>query len=367
MLSDARDFIDRFSDVIDGDYGTSEPNAAMVMVHEINATIDHLSAPTAPVEASGSGQLKARATHGEYSLHNFPDDPDADHSVWSIFHTTESGGLEVASGMDRATADLLLAALSTTPARAEAQDEGAEMTRLLKLADAALANVTAFEDDARYIMGNTNYAITENARSEIRMFLLAQRTRTSVRPEALERSLSILDRLLDHSGARGSFDAMKHGDAVKDAEELLRSARSPGHTDLMVTPESIDAYMKDNPMEAQDEGAAGEREQTDCKRCAGNGEIVTDWDRYLGAPQPRDQGDEGTTDCPDCDGTGKVDVTEDHPSPTPAADADRVRIAVEALEWIDSNKSIAPVWVQRKVRDTLAALKSNAAKEGGKS
>lgn len=53
------------------------------------------------------------------------------------------------------------------------------------------------------------------------------------------------------------------------------------------------------------------------------------------------------------------------PSPTPAADEDRVRIAVKALEWIDGNKSIAPVWVQRKVRDTLAALKSTAAKEGG--
>ena len=144
----------------------------------------------------------------------------------------------------------------TTPAQAEAQDEGAEMTRLLKLADSALANVTAFEDDARYIMGNTNYAITENARSEIRSFLLAQSAKTSVRPKALE----ILDRLLDHSGARGSFDAMKHGDAVKDAEELLRSARSPGHTDLMVTPESIDAYMKDNPMEAHaaDEDRVGE-------------------------------------------------------------------------------------------------------------
>ena len=61
MLSDARDFIDRFSDVIDGDYGTSEPNAAMVMVHEINATIDHLSAPTAPVEASGAGWEQVRA------------------------------------------------------------------------------------------------------------------------------------------------------------------------------------------------------------------------------------------------------------------------------------------------------------------
>lgn len=80
---------------------------------------------------------------------------------------------------------------------------------------------------------------------------------TPARAEALQSALSVLDRLLDHSGARGSFDAMRHGDAVKDAEELLRSARSPGHTDLMVTPESIDAYMKDNPMEAQqDEGAA---------------------------------------------------------------------------------------------------------------
>lgn len=44
-----------------------------------------------------------------------------------------------------------------------------------------------------------------------------------------------------------------------------------------------------------------------CKHCAGNGEIVTDWDRYLGAPEPGDQGDEGdegTEDCPDCDGQG---------------------------------------------------------------
>lgn len=60
MLSEARDFIDRFSDVRDGDYGTSEPNAAMVMVHEINATIDQISAPTAPVEASGSEDMRRR-------------------------------------------------------------------------------------------------------------------------------------------------------------------------------------------------------------------------------------------------------------------------------------------------------------------
>ena len=36
-------------------------------------------------------------------------------------------------------------------------------------------------------------------------------------------ALQVLDRLLTHSGARGTFDAMKHGDAVKEAEALLAS------------------------------------------------------------------------------------------------------------------------------------------------
>lgn len=57
-LSEARDFIDRFSDVKDGDYGVPEPNDAMVMVHEINATIKQLSRPASdqPVEAIGAGR-----------------------------------------------------------------------------------------------------------------------------------------------------------------------------------------------------------------------------------------------------------------------------------------------------------------------
>lgn len=188
---------------------------------------------------------------------------------------------------------------------------------------------------------------------------------TPARAEAQdEGALSILDCLLDHSGARGSFDAMRHGDAVKDAEELLRSARSPGHTDLMVTPESIDAYMKDNPMEAKDEGAAGEIKS--CPFCGGEAEIIhLDDDDNAGG---------SCVCCTKCQASGNVEFgrkenfvenwnRRSHPSPPPAADADRVRIAVEALEWIDSNKSIAPVWVQRKVRDTLAALKSTAATE----
>lgn len=41
-----------------------------------------------------------------------------------------------------------------------------------------------------------------------------------------------------------------------------------------------------------------------CERCCGNGEIVTDWNRYL-HPLPDDVGDEAVADCPDCDGTGE--------------------------------------------------------------
>ena len=44
-----------------------------------------------------------------------------------------------------------------------------------------------------------------------------------------------------------------------------------------------------------------------CDRCQGNGELVTDWDRYL-HPRPGDVGDEAVADCPDCDGTGMIDA-----------------------------------------------------------
>lgn len=68
-----------------------------------------------------------------------------------------------------------------------------------------------------------------------------------------------------------------------------------------------------------------------------------------------------------------------HPSPTPAADADRVRIAVEALEPFvtaasgriraDDPDNDKPAWAKvsdyRRAAEALAALKSTAAKEGG--
>ncbi|NTA79935.1 hypothetical protein G6L13_05480 [Agrobacterium tumefaciens] len=43
-----------------------------------------------------------------------------------------------------------------------------------------------------------------------------------------------------------------------------------------------------------------------CKRCQGNGEIVTDWDRYK-RPHEGDIGDEAVAECPDCGGEGIID------------------------------------------------------------
>ena len=44
-----------------------------------------------------------------------------------------------------------------------------------------------------------------------------------------------------------------------------------------------------------------------CERCQGNGEIVTDWERYR-RPHDGDVGDEAVAECPDCGGEGIIDV-----------------------------------------------------------
>lgn len=44
-----------------------------------------------------------------------------------------------------------------------------------------------------------------------------------------------------------------------------------------------------------------------CERCQGNGEIVTDWDRYR-HPHEGDKGDEAVAECPDCGGEGIIDM-----------------------------------------------------------
>ncbi|MCW1412184.1 hypothetical protein OLZ32_27935 [Rhizobium sp. 1AS11] len=46
--------------------------------------------------------------------------------------------------------------------------------------------------------------------------------------------------------------------------------------------------------------------QVSCERCQGNGEIVTDWDRYK-HPHKGDVGDEAVTECPDCGGEGVIE------------------------------------------------------------
>lgn len=42
-----------------------------------------------------------------------------------------------------------------------------------------------------------------------------------------------------------------------------------------------------------------------CERCQGNGEIVTNWERYL-EPHDGDKGDEAVAECSDCSGGGKI-------------------------------------------------------------
>ncbi|WP_114214185.1 hypothetical protein [Ochrobactrum sp. 3-3] len=54
-----------------------------------------------------------------------------------------------------------------------------------------------------------------------------------------------------------------------------------------------------------------ESERTQCERCQGNGEIVTDWERYR-HPHENDVGDEAVAECPDCSGEGYIEASPDH-------------------------------------------------------
>lgn len=106
--------------------------------------------------------------------------------------------------------------------------------------------------------------------------------------------------------------------------------------------------------EAQDEGAAGEPVAKVVRKGFSTGLIS--WTKF---GQDADLSDETPLYA--------------HPSPTPAAaDADRVRIAVEALEDISAGR-VRPSCnepgligrLRERATEALAALKSTAAKEGG--
>lgn len=61
---------------------------------------------------------------------------------------------------------------------------------------------------------------------------------------------------------------------------------------------------------------AGPSQET-CQTCQGNGEVITDWERYK-HPLPGDVGDEAVAECQDCDGQGTVDAAPTtQPAPHP--------------------------------------------------
>jgi DnaJ-class molecular chaperone len=48
----------------------------------------------------------------------------------------------------------------------------------------------------------------------------------------------------------------------------------------------------------------GEDREIICQTCQGNGEVVTDWNAYLGVDQPMS---DAVAECPDCCGAGYID------------------------------------------------------------
>ena len=69
-----------------------------------------------------------------------------------------------------------------------------------------------------------------------------------------------------------------------------------------------------------------------CDRCQGNGEIVTDWDRYR-HPHDGDVGDEAVAKCPDCEGEG---VVAGHDAP----EAPQAAVRGDAKEIVDRLRKV---------------------------
>ncbi|MET3837473.1 hypothetical protein ABIB58_002829 [Brevundimonas sp. UYEF29] len=250
MLSDARDFIDRFSDVIDGDYGTSEPNAAMVMVHEINATIDHLSAPTAPVEASGSERenLKAALQRSKGWPHDLHPGPAADAAIAALHPQTSGETREHGPkcwGKTSASDEMAHCYCGSTDLRPQPSGETREAVRLaLEDAD-ALDRVSEEADDNQW----QDWAATmRQAASRIHRLALL-----STSPLAL-------------GGQQGDSETLRVLlDNLVIAQTLSKDIRQKA------TDEAC-SYLYDRRTtparaEAQDEGAAGDSAIALARRC----------------------------------------------------------------------------------------------------
>lgn len=68
----------------------------------------------------------------------------------------------------------------------------------------------------------------------------------------------------------------------------------------------LQCRMSGDPASAAPAAVAGPSQET-CQTCQGNGEVITDWERYK-HPLPGDVGDEAVAECQDCDGQGTVDA-----------------------------------------------------------
>lgn len=368
MLSEARDFIDRFSDVIDGDYGTSEPNAAMVMVHEINATIDHLSAPTAPVEASGSERDIGGETFMGFRVAAWRY-RQGDETEKLPHHYAEHWSTPGASawGIQRLfTEDQLQQALNLHP-----QPSGETREDVAR-------ELWDYQIAARR---KKSLSIPKELGSRILALLSA---RPPARAEGQDEGAAgwIVGNSEDNRWR--SWD--QGGPVwVDDRARATRYARREDAEAVHAEDEDawcVKPYPSPTPAraEAQDEGTAGYLVALLASYCGDDTSGCTD-----------------ETPCLDCVRMANVykipktalgefvgelgNIAAPYPSPTPAADADRVRIAVEALEPfanaatsagrnshnkpnLEREAKSAVSWLDfSRAAKALAALKSTAAKE----
>ena len=92
----------------------------------------------------------------------------------------------------------------------------------------------------------------------------------------------------------------------------------------------------------------------DCETCCGNGEVVTDWERYK-HPHDGDVGDEAVADCPDCDGNGKIEV------PSLAAQDGLVEALEDAIAFMagDISGSAQRDGIIKQAQAALSAIKGD--------
>lgn len=92
-----------------------------------------------------------------------------------------------------------------------------------------------------------------------------------------------------------------------------------------------------------------------CERCQGNGEIVTDWDRYLHGHEG-DKGDEAVAECPDCNGTGHVDLPPVGKQRA-VGDAMRWKAALQDIAEAEAipNDAVALAWCRNVAAAVLTA------------